>query len=915
MHIDGPSSGAFLVSINSGSSSAFRATGWLASLILAAATSVAGAATETPFGPETEVVRSTLDNGLHVIIVRNELAPVVSIAVNYLVGSDEAPAGFPGLAHAQEHMMFRGSPGLTADQLANIGAVMGGDFNADTRESITQYLFTVPADDLSVALHIEALRMKGVDDSVQGWDQERGAIEQEVAQDISNPSYKLYAQLRAIAFAGTPYAHDALGTRPSFDKTTAQQLQQFYSTWYAPNAAIMVIVGDIDPQTTLTQVRALFGDIPSKKLPPRPKVNLQPMRAASIKVDTDQPNGALMLALRVPGALSPDFPALEVLSDVLSSRRFALYGLVPQGKALDAGFSLDPLPQAGLAYAELEFTAGSDPKALEQEVRAILTKVAHQGVPPELVEAAKLQERRETSFAKNSIQGLASVWSDAVALYGLRSPDEDLERIERVTVADVNRVARQYLQLDQAVSAVMLPQGSGRPVPSSAGFGGQENIALGQGAATMLPDWAQKAEQTLTVPALKAHPTVTVLPNGLTLITQPEDVSDTVSVYGHIRNRPEMQAPVNQQGVDALLQQLLSFGTQRLDRVAFQEALDAIGADEQAGTDFGVQVLSQSFDRAVELLADNQLHPALPAEAMHILQGQLTQVVTARNQSPGYLAQRALRTALYPPDDPSQRDATPESMRSLTLQDVRAYQQRVFRPDLTTIVVIGKVTPAQAQATISKYFSGWSASGPKPAIDLPQAPPNRPGVIAVPDASRVQDTVVLAQDLALARSDPDYYALQLGSAVLGGGFYSTRLSVELRKDRGLVYTVGSQLQTGRTRGVYMIDYACDPQNVVKAAAIATQEVRSMQTAPASAVEMSRAKALLLRQIPLREASVNGIASGFLARVDVGLPLDEPVHAAHRYIDLSAEDVQAAFKKWIRPDDMVRVTRGPTPPGS
>ena len=902
------------MSINSRSSSAFSAACSIAGLVLVSlVASNAGAATETPFGPQTEVVRSTLDNGLQVIIVRNELAPVVAISVNYLVGSDEAPADFPGLAHAQEHMMFRGSPGLTADQLANIGAVMGGDFNADTRESITQYLFTVPADDLSVALHIEALRMKGVDDSAQGWDQERGAIEQEVAQDMSNPAYVLYSKLRAAAFADTPYAHDALGTRPSFDKTTAAMLQQFYATWYAPNDAILVIVGDVDPQKTLSQVRELFGDIPTKKLPPRPAVSLRPMHATAFSVDTDQPNGALMLALRVPGARSADFPALEVLSDVLSSHRFDLYGLVPQGKALDAGFSLDPLPEAGLAYAVAEFTAGSDPKALEQDVRAILRKVARNGVPAELVEAAKLQERRQTSFEKNSIQGLASVWSDAVALYGLRSPDEDLERIERVTVADVNRVARQYLRLDQVVSAVMLPQGSGRPVPSSGGFGGQENIALGQGAPTQLPDWAQKAEETLTAPALTAHPTVSVLPNGLTLITQPEDVSDTVSVYGHIRNRAETEAPPDKQGVDALLQQLLSFGTERLDRVAFQEALDAIGADEQAGTDFGVQVLSQSFDRAVELLADNELHPALPAQAMRILQGQLTQEVTARNKSPGYLAQRALRSALYPPDDPSQRDATPESMRSLTMQDLRSYQQRVFRPDLTTIVVMGKITPAQAQSTIAKYFSGWSASGPKPNVDLPQAPPNRPGVISVPDASRVQDSVLLAQDLALSRSDPDFYALELGSAVLGGGFYSTRLSIDLRKDRGLVYSVGSQLQAGRTRSVYMIRYACDPQNVVKAAAIATQEVRSMQAAPPSAVEMSRAKALMLRQIPLSEASVNAIASGFLGRVDVGLPLDEPVQAAHRYIDLSGEQVQAAFKKWIRPDDLVRVSRGPTPP--
>jgi zinc protease len=109
-----------------------------------------------------------LENGLRVVIVRNTLAPVVATSMNYLVGSDEAPAGFPGTAHAQEHMMFRGSPGLSADQLADIGSLMGGNFNANTRESLTQYLFTVPAEDLDVALQIEAARMRGVLDSKQG---------------------------------------------------------------------------------------------------------------------------------------------------------------------------------------------------------------------------------------------------------------------------------------------------------------------------------------------------------------------------------------------------------------------------------------------------------------------------------------------------------------------------------------------------------------------------------------------------------------------------------------------------------------------------------------------------------------------------------------------------------------------------
>jgi zinc protease len=190
---------------------------------------------------QTAVLRATLPNGLRVIVVRNPLAPVVAISLNYLVGSDEAPVGFPGTAHAQEHMMFRGSPGVTADQLADIGSAMGGNFNANTREGLTQYLFTVPGEDLDVALHIEAARMRAVLDTQKDWDQERGAIEQEVAQDLSEPGYVLYSKIRAAMFAGTPYAHDALGTRPSFEKTTALLLKSFHDTWYTPNNAILVI--------------------------------------------------------------------------------------------------------------------------------------------------------------------------------------------------------------------------------------------------------------------------------------------------------------------------------------------------------------------------------------------------------------------------------------------------------------------------------------------------------------------------------------------------------------------------------------------------------------------------------------------------------------------------------------------------
>jgi zinc protease len=164
--------------------------------------------------PQQQALRATLSNGLRVIIVRNPLAPVVTTIINYRVGSDECPAGFPGRAHALEHMMFRGSPGLSADQLAGVTAAVGGDSNADTQQAVTQYFFTVPVEDLDIALRIEAIRMRGLLDSEALWDKERGAIEQEVAQDLSNPEYVFYMKLLEAVFKGTPYAHDCAQVIP-----------------------------------------------------------------------------------------------------------------------------------------------------------------------------------------------------------------------------------------------------------------------------------------------------------------------------------------------------------------------------------------------------------------------------------------------------------------------------------------------------------------------------------------------------------------------------------------------------------------------------------------------------------------------------------------------------------------------------
>ena len=174
---------------------------------------------------------------------------------------------------------------------------MGGMFNADTQQTVTQYFFTVPAEDLDVALRIELIRMRGVLDSEKLWQQEKGAIEQEVAQDLSSPDYIFYTKLLAALFQGTPYAHSPLGTVESFDKTTGAMLQKFHETWYVPNNAILVIVGDVPPAQAMDRVKKLFGPVPAKKTPDKPAIRLEPVQPETLNLKTDQPFGMAVICL------------------------------------------------------------------------------------------------------------------------------------------------------------------------------------------------------------------------------------------------------------------------------------------------------------------------------------------------------------------------------------------------------------------------------------------------------------------------------------------------------------------------------------------------------------------------------------------------------------------------------------------
>ncbi len=222
-------------------------------------------------------------------------------------------------------------------------------------------------------------------------------------------------------------------------------------------------MGDVDPAETLAKIKQLYGDIPKRPVPARPAIDLKPFQSQTFTIDSNLPYVLGFIAYRMPGTDSPDYAAMQILSDVLASQRADLYGMVPAGKALAAEFGLaETYRKASVAFGLVALPASSDASGAIAEMRQIIDRYAANGVPADLVDAAKRSEIAQAEFQRNSIPGLADVWSAALAAEGRNSPEEDIDAIRKVTLADVNRVAKQYLMNASTITATLKPVPSGQ---------------------------------------------------------------------------------------------------------------------------------------------------------------------------------------------------------------------------------------------------------------------------------------------------------------------------------------------------------------------------------------------------------------------------------------------------------------------
>ena len=853
---------------------------------------------------------TTLSNGMRVILLPNALAPVATVVMEYGVGSDEDT--IPGIAHATEHMMFRGTSDISPTQFADVADRMGADYNAQTSNESTYYYFKIPSVYVGLALRLEADRMTGAAMRENDWESERKAIEQEVRAWQSRPGYAIGLKMAELLYGEkSPLAAPTVGTIEGFDAMHAADIASFYRAWYHPNNATLIVSGDIDAPQLLATVRQLFDGIPSVTLPKRPSAAMPPLAATTLRDTFDFPVGIFGLLYRAPGATDPDYGASLVILQVLNNARGELADLTATGKLLVAFGMVGALPDSGSAFVVGAAPPGGSVDAAADLVSSALARYRTAGLPPDLIASAKLKLLSELAYKDASISGMAFAWADA-ATQRLASPYSVLESVAKLSAADVDRVFNSYYSPQHQIVALLQPTPL-KATPKVDASGAQENVRYTPSANEPLPDWAIVPLATRPqVPQLSKKETVFRLANGLTVVTVPESVSPTIVVKGDVDTDPLYLEPPGREGVARLTDELIGWGTTGYDRKAYAAETDAIAARVTLGSTFGATVTSGHFDRAMQLLADGMLHPAFPSDGFAASKMKTLQLLSAAEEVPAAQAQIAQNDALYAPGDPRRRRATPESVAAISPADVRRWYALAFRPDLATISIVGDVNPRSARSIVARYFGRWKAFGKPPsfnhAIPSRKAPARQS--ITIKSRALTQSQVTLKEVLPMRRNDPDYVPLLLANTMLSGEGTGSLLFDELRIRDGYVYSVDSNFDVDQDGATFSISYASDPKDVDRAQAAAVAILRRLQSAPLDDAALQRAKALLAAQRVLPLDSYDGIASDMLTRTDDGETPAQTDAFWHQVLTLTPAQLQAAMRRKLRPDAFMRVVLEP-----
>lgn len=861
-----------------------------------------------------------LDNGLRVLLFPDQSKQTITVNLTYMVGSRHENYGETGMAHLLEHLMFKGTP--THPNIPDELSQRGGQGDATTSFDRTNYFLTFSATDenLDWVLKLEADRMVNSNIAKKDLDSEMTVVRNEFENGENNPGLAVFKRIFGAAFDWHNYSNLPIGARSDVENVPIERLQAFYRRYYQPDNAILLITGKFDAGKALQMVTNSFGKVPRPTRVLQPIYTVEPAQEGERNTVTRRVGDTQLVGVgyHIPAGSHPDFAAIDLLSYILGDTPTGRLhkALVETKKAASVSSFALPLHDPGLAIFSAEVRKeGSLDEATEILLRTI-EEAGAKAPTAEEVERARTASLKEIELTLNNSEGVGIELSEWMAQGDWRLFFINRDRIRKVTAADVQRVAAQYLKSSNRTVGKFIPVDKPDRVEVPAApdiaalvkdYKGEAVIAEGE------------AFDTSTANIL-ARTTESRLPSGLELALLPKDTrGDTVIVNLQLRFGDE-KSLMNRETAAQFAGSMLMRGTAKRTRQQLQDELDKLKARVSVSggvtsAQASIETVRGNLPAVLRLVAEILREPAFPASEFEQLKQEYLAAVESQRSDPQASAIVAFNRHMspYPKGHVHYTPTFDESIaeiKAVTLEDVKKFYQDFYGASNATMAVVGDFDAKEIERLSAELFGSWKSPRPfarVPSIYKEIAPVNQS--IETPDKANA--FFVAGMKLNMKDDHADYPALLLADYMLGGGLLNSRLSTRIRQKEGISYAVGTGFTAHPidSEGSFTAYAIYAPQNVAKLEAAFKEEIARALKDGFTAEEVEAAKKGFLQAWQLGRSQDGSLASKLAYYLYLNRTFAWDADMEQKIARLTPEQVTEALRRHIDPSKITIIKAG------
>ena len=861
-----------------------------------------------------------LENGLRVVIFPEPSKAKITVNMTILVGSRHEGYGEAGMAHLLEHMLFKPTPThARPDQELE---ARGAKYNGTTWVDRTNYYETLPATDenLEWAIAWEADRLVNCPIKAEDLASEMTVVRNEFEMGENNAASILEQRMFATAYEWHNYGKSTIGNRADIERVPVDSLRAFYKKYYRPDNVVLFVGGRLEEDKALALVQKYFGPLARPSEPIRSTYTEEPAQDGERLVTLRRVGNVAVAGVvyHIPAASDEEFPATAVLEATLTADKTGrLYkSLVERRRAAKVQGMAYPWHDPSAMYISAEVVAGNEPNAIVEGIIDTIEEVVSGGITEAEVARAKLQFQKYLDQITSDTPRLMVELAESAAAGDWRLFFLNRDRIANVTVEDVNRVAKKYLQTSNRTVGIYLPTQEPQRTP----------IASPPDVATLVKDYKGR-EESAAVEAFDASPAAIEarvkrsMIEGVKVALLPKKTrGKTVSLQLRLRYGTA-DSLFGKADACEFLPQLMARATKQLTSEQLADKLDELQTTLVASggpgeATFAIQSKRENLVAALELLRQVLREPALSAGEYEILQQRRVGELEEQSAEPQALAPRIIQQKLspYPVGDVRHLPTLVDELalvKKLEVATIKNVYDEFLSSQAGELVVVGDFDEAEVKTAMTAALAGWKSKKPYERIARKGDPQPKPETIRINTPDKANAIYFAGLLMPFKDDHPDYPGLVVGNEILGGSGFASRLMSRIREKEGLSYGVGSGLRSSALdqRSTLTIYAICNPMNVEKVVTLAREEIERLLKDGPTASEMTDSQVGWVKGQEADRGDDAKLASILANALLVGRTLEHQAKLEAKILSLKSDDVVAALRKHIDAGKLVNAIAG------